>query len=335
MKNLKQAILQSLSNMDIGMLELILDDSRTYQDATKETFLQKLNEVFTKFKSGNDGSLIPYSGACVSDKCNKGCKGYSFVGNNSNNHTDFIFEETKTDFKDIYHCSHFKIDNPEIELGDDFSLYVLGDDKADFKPSIEYLAKVQLCGKAYDELVKDEITYLSKDDYTYWLQKHYDLYQTFDFPPLFYNIFYKFHSLYRRLNNIAAYLKFNNEALKAIEDYNSFDSGNEELLLKWLVKYEQLGDELSLLLVDCFHNEEELKTGYVKLSKDYNLQIAVSDFEDVILFKQKFDEHYWDMLDKFSTVEESKWNNLEKWTEESEKSSSLKFHLERRRMFDE
>jgi hypothetical protein len=75
-----------------------------------------------------------------------------------------------------------------------------------------------------------------------------------------------------------------------------------------------------------------LKTGYVKLSKDYNLQIAVSDFKDVFLFKQFFDEHYWDMLDKYSTVEESKWNNLEEWTEESEKRSSLKYHLDRRRM---
>ncbi len=95
MNSKKETILKSFSNMDIAMLEIILDDSRTYQDATKETFLQKLHEVFIKFKSNNDESLIPYSGKCVSGECNKGCKGYSFVGNNSSNHTDFIFEETE------------------------------------------------------------------------------------------------------------------------------------------------------------------------------------------------------------------------------------------------
>ncbi len=133
MNSKKQAILKAFSLLDIDMLELLLDDSRTYQDGTKATFLQKLNAIFIRFKSSNADSLLLYTGECISEECYKGCRGYSFIGNNSHNHTDFIFEETKTDFNDIYHCSHFKLDNPEIELSNDFPLFILGDDKADFE----------------------------------------------------------------------------------------------------------------------------------------------------------------------------------------------------------
>ncbi|MEJ7673741.1 MAG: hypothetical protein WKF59_13850 [Chitinophagaceae bacterium] len=256
MKNRKEAIIKSFSKMDIAMLELILDDSKTYQDATKEIFLQKLNDVFIEFKSSNDNSLIAFSGKCISDTCNKGCKGYSFVGNNSKNHTDFIFEEMETDYKDIYHCSHFKIDNPEIELSDDFPLFVLGDDKADFKPSVEYLAKAQQCVKAYEELACEGSIYTDKDDYLKWLKKHHKLYKSFEFPPLFEKPFRKFWKLYNDLIYFSAYIKFEDEAATANNEFDLFDTADEASLLKWLMNYDHMREELTLLPVEDLNTQK-------------------------------------------------------------------------------
>jgi hypothetical protein len=54
--------------MDIEMLELLLNDNQTYQDARKDAFLEKLKHAFDTFKSTNDTSLIALKGTCVSDK---------------------------------------------------------------------------------------------------------------------------------------------------------------------------------------------------------------------------------------------------------------------------
>ncbi len=326
----KEAILEYFSKMDIDMLELILDDSRTYQDATKETFLIKLNEVFIKFKSANDDSLDMYSGKCPEETCNKGCRGYSFVGNNSKKHVDFIFEETETDFKDVYHCCSFAPDEPDIDLCEEIPLCINIDEKANFKPSIEYLIKVQQYEKAYDDFVNNENPFITQEFYLYWLAKYFKMYKSLKSSALFNSKLSKFYWLYYQLNKIAEYLKFENEATKAVNAFHSFNVENEELLLKWLVEYEQVGDELRLLLVLYFGNEEEINTGYIKLSDDYNFRISVSDFEGLIRFQNLFDEHYWKMLDKYTTIKEADWGKLVQGTEESEKRCSLTYHLKKR-----
>ena len=78
------SILKYMSEMDIEMLSLILDDSKTYQDATKEVFLEKLKGAFESFKNEKDQKLNYYPGVCNSTECtNTGCKGYTFVGDTS------------------------------------------------------------------------------------------------------------------------------------------------------------------------------------------------------------------------------------------------------------
>lgn len=117
--NKKQQILKSFSDMDISKLELLLNDSYTYQDAEKNIFLEKLEELFEEFKSFNDSQLILEEGKCIDNYCeNCSCTGYALIGNNSMNHSDFIFKETKDDFIEIFYCDGFEIDNNDIELND-------------------------------------------------------------------------------------------------------------------------------------------------------------------------------------------------------------------------
>ena len=44
------------------MLDLLLDDDKTYQDATKEAFLNRLSQSFSEFKDSNDTKLIAIKG---------------------------------------------------------------------------------------------------------------------------------------------------------------------------------------------------------------------------------------------------------------------------------
>lgn len=46
----KDLIVNSFQKMDLDMLEVLLDNTRTYQEATKEVFLQKISGAFQKIK---------------------------------------------------------------------------------------------------------------------------------------------------------------------------------------------------------------------------------------------------------------------------------------------
>ena len=105
----KEAIIHYFSKMDIDMLELLLDDKKTYQHSTKEIFLKKLNtEVFEEFKKNGDTQLEIHTGFCNQENCNKGYKGFLLASSVTNNYSAFIFEETKDEIKDICCCSGFK-----------------------------------------------------------------------------------------------------------------------------------------------------------------------------------------------------------------------------------
>ena len=45
-KNKKNLIVESFKKMDCDMLEILLDENFTYQDAKKEVFLEKININF-------------------------------------------------------------------------------------------------------------------------------------------------------------------------------------------------------------------------------------------------------------------------------------------------
>ena len=55
----KESFLQYLQKMDIGMLELILDNSITYFGVSKKIFLEKLSYIFNQVKLGG-GRHIAY-----------------------------------------------------------------------------------------------------------------------------------------------------------------------------------------------------------------------------------------------------------------------------------
>ncbi|MBS1776967.1 MAG: hypothetical protein JSS64_11880 [Bacteroidetes bacterium] len=328
-KNKKELIIESFQKMDSTMLEILLDDNKTYQDAAKDIFLEKLNKAFSEFKEKGDTFLFSHKGFCNSDECNnKGCSGYSFVGNNSKNYVDFIFQETENEINDIFHCNGFEITGESIETNNSISIFIKNDEKADFKPSIDFLIKSQKCKLAYEELIHFQNTAIDKEVYLVWLEKFYPLYKSFDLPPIFYAEFDKFYWLYSRINELKDFLQSNKFAIKAIKEFQSIDKSNEKQLLIWLTKYEQTGNNLTLFLYEDIDFEQPEKNKYFKVD---NLKIDTSDFKHIAKFKFLFDEHYWEMLEKYSTFsKEETTRYINENDEMSKYISSLSYHLDKK-----
>lgn len=328
----KETIVHYFSQMDIEMLELLLDNTKTYQEATKETFLKKLNEnVFREFKNNGDAELTSIKGACDADNCNKGCTGFLFLGKASNNYSAFIFEETQGEIHDIYHCRNFKCDEITEELNNSFSFTVAIDEEANFEPSIDYLIQVQQSEKAYSEIAKEDFSYLHKEDYLPWLKTHKDLYDSL--PSIFqdYKKIHNFKWLYYRLNELANFLVYEQDAEQILKNFESINANSESELLGWLVENEILVNNLGLLRLGYITEEEVMQEEYTSLSKDYNIKIAVVDYKNVIQLADIYFQYYWEMLAKYySYLNEDEFEN-DTNANDSEKRRSLNYHLQRRK----
>jgi hypothetical protein len=101
------AVIYFFQRMDISMLKMVLDDTHTYQDFEKKEFLKKLDYAFTALHEAGNTYLNRYAGFCNSEECNFKCKGYSFVGNVSNDYMDLILEIKNNKVTDIYECTKF------------------------------------------------------------------------------------------------------------------------------------------------------------------------------------------------------------------------------------
>ncbi len=331
-KSKKEYIIESFQKMDSNMLDILLDDNKTYQDVTKEVFLGKLDVIFSKLKENGDTFLFSHKGFCNSNECNnKGCKGYSFVGNKSKEHIDLIFKELDDDVNDIYQCSDFQLNNECVDMNNLLWIDIKIDEKANFKPSINFSIKNQNCKLAHEELVQYQNTVIGKEVYLEWLEKFYDLYQSFNLPPLFYVEFYKFYQLYGRINELKVFLQSSDFAKHAITEFQSIDKNNESQLLKWLIKYEKTGNNLIGFSSTDFDFENPEKREYFEID---NFKINTSDFKHIIKFKFLFDEYYWNLLDKYTTFsDEEATRHINENSEMSEYIISLTYHLDKRGFF--
>lgn len=310
------------------MLDVLLDDDKTYQDFTKKVFLGKIEELFSKLKKNGNTFLFSHKGFCDSNECSNQSEGYSFVGNKSKEHIDLIFEERDGDVNDIRQCTDFQLNNDYIERKNLLSISIKFDEKANFKPSIQYSIKSQKCKLAHEELVQYQNTVIGKEMYFEWLEKHYDLYKTFGLPPLFYIGYYKFYNLYSRLDELKGFLESSDFAKQAVNEFQSIDKNNEPQLLKWLVKSEKTGNKLIMFSNQDFDFENPEKREYFEVD---DLKIRTSDFKYIIKFKFLFDQYYWSMLEKYTTFsDEERTRHINENDEMSNYIISLTYHLGKR-----
>ncbi|HKI89285.1 MAG TPA: hypothetical protein VKA38_09675, partial [Draconibacterium sp.] len=136
-------ILHHFISMNIDGLHLCLKDRYTYQETTKNIFLDKIADIFEAHRNSGDSRLQLYVGACDGKECdNCGKNGYRFVGDHSKNYLDLIFETEGDDITDIYSCSEFKTETEIPGLGSGASIWINLDERSSFPKSANYWARV-------------------------------------------------------------------------------------------------------------------------------------------------------------------------------------------------
>ena len=332
-QNQLEAFLYYMGKMDTGMLYEILEDSRTYQDTTKELFMERLTEALEKFKEwGKDTVLEAIPGVCSNKKCNIGCCGYAFEGNCSGLHLDLIIEKSNGQILDIFDCSEFKTDTKELDPDKSLSIEIYPDEEVGFQPTEEYLLTLSQCNTACDELLKNKKTVLNVEAAVQWLEKYKELSNSFD---IFYmpGRYKKFDRLYHRIKNLYELVEYKEEAEEALKFYDKTvkNRETENRIVHWLVKYERLGNEvLESFITDYFKNEEQTAAGFSPLHKDYSLQIDVQDFVSQLAFKKLFDRYYPEKLKKYYNLTDDERARLLEEDDGWIKIDSLRYHLERK-----
>ena len=288
-----------MSEMDAEMLSLILDDRKTYQEATKEVFIEKLKGAFKKFKKENDTSLTTYPGICQSTECtNTGCKGYSFVGNNSGASLDLIFDEKNGEVNDMYYCRAMNSNKPQVEDARSLSIHIWTDEEANFIPSTKYLYQVQQADKAVEDIMSYSNEVYSKETIAYLVEKYKSLYRSV--PDVFSGIvrFDEFKDLYGALEDCSKYFEFPLLTKMAVEEYESKDMEIEENLIQWLLDYEEHGLELINLVYFLELKEGDKEIGELSFTDRFKFNISQIEFKDEINFAKIFEATYFPLKEK-------------------------------------
>ena len=333
MASKKEFIIKAFSEMNVSLLEMTLDDDIKYPlNLTKDKFIVKISNVFDKFKKAKDMILTPYTGKCNADNCsnNEGeCVGYSFVGNISKKHIDLIFDELDDNIKDIYHCNNFKINDKTVKTEGLIEIDIMNDERADFKPTIDFLIKSQNCKLAYDELIRYQNIVIGKEVYLVWLEKFYNLKESLNLQAFNYAGLDKFYWLYKRVEELKDYLQSDDLAKEALKEFQTIEKNNELKLLKWLVKYEKTGDDLVMILFlfEEIDFDNLVDNAYFKVD---GLKIKTLDFQYLAKFRCLFDDYYWNMLEKYTTfTKEEITRHMNENDEMSNYINSLSYHLEK------
>ena len=317
--NPKDLILKYISEMDSEMLSMVLSDEQTYQEATKTVFLEKLEELFVEFRENGNTQLTPYIGTCGSEDCtNRGCTGYSFVGEASKESIDLIFEESEGIVKDIYNCNFMLSEYKDRDNCHSKFLYVSPDEEAKYIPSPDYLYKVQLCQKAIDEISSTDKTYLTKDDYIYWLEKYKGLKDSLKDIHIVFNKTGVFSDIYFSFSEMVEFLEYEADAFKGLQEFKLIDVSNETQLIQFLLKFEDSIRNLDSLIYFYLPSEEEPYQGFVEFKKKHRIYISVSDYQTVLRFINKFNPIYWEAVEKYITE-----NRIERSVTESPRLSDF------------
>lgn len=331
--NQRESFLYYMSRMDVEMAGLVLEDYRTYQDATKSVFWEKLSHSLSEFTAKGDSELKVLKGECKNDRCHKGCAGYAFVGNCSGFHLDLIVEEANDEILDIYYCSEFKAYSEPLDQNKKISLDIRGDKQSDHQPSEWFQLTAHQCSIASDEIIRKDLhlPIIDMQKAAQWLKKNAELYDSMDpiFTPA---AFSKFYDIYYAVKVLTPKFYLKEEAERALQFYQNRvrNSKNKKMLLCWLVEFEQLGDDLMDLYYSYFNVDGEPRKEYVKINRSVEVYLSAGDFVAQLKFLHIYNKYYWNMLEKYTTITEELWTTLEEGTEASEKRISLKYHLQQR-----
>lgn len=315
--NLKNHIINAFHKMDIWLLNDLLSNT-IYQDTTKEKFLEKLEKVFLALKKEGDTFLKPFEGFSYSEKDVWNRTGYSFVGNHTSKHIDFIFEGTVFDeVTNIYNCNDLELFDKTVQRKQQIFFDEKHQKIADYTAHKKDHTKIKNYNLATQELLQYKEEIIGVEIYEQWLEKHKELYKLTH--PSFINGLFEivkrgldkkgedldgnlsdsdsFYWMYRHIREVYEdyYFPKHKDAKKAVEEFNELNLANEFDLLRWLIKYEEIQSGISFFIDFYLENDE---TDFFVI---HNVKLKTADFEYIIKLHHLSTRHYYDMLEKYTT----------------------------------
>lgn len=322
----------AFAEMNIAALEILLDDTKTYQDATKEVFLEKLEELYLAHKKIGDDYFIAYQGKCgaeISHCDNCGKTGYRFVGNHSHNYFDFIFELVDENISDIYDCSRFATTETIENLECKASLEFDEDELTYFVKTPEYLYKVNAAEKAFAEICTNPPQLLDFEQLCYWVDKYavlserigeYDFFEpTMKWTP--------FTHLYYNLKRRKDYFNTNLKLIQlANVQYKTFQT--EQHYIDWIVKYYPIFDQTPY----DFKYSTNIDKGFVNFNFDNKSIILFHGQEcmEAYHFYNNYSLKNEELLKKYCVYNDNEYR--EKYNDDNfeDDLSNLNYHLQQR-----
>lgn len=325
-------IIEAFASMNSTALEILLDDAKTYQDASKEVFLEKVEELFLAHKNSGDAYLFSYPGKCCAEfsRCdNCGKTGYRFVGNNTNNYIDFIFELGRETVSDIYDCSRFETAETIENLASQSSLDFDEDEKAYFVKTPEYLSKVSAAKEAFSEISTTPPQLLDFEQLSYWVDKHAILSERIGEFDIFEPImkWTPFVRLYSDLKSIKDYLDLNFKSIQnANEEYKTLQT--EQDYIDWIVNYYAVFDPAPSDLQYRLTLEKSVVS--CKIDNKTSLIFHGQEFLEAYHFFKNYETKNEELLKKYCVYNDAEY--WKKWNDNNFKDdlSNLNYHLQQR-----
>ena len=185
-----------------------------------------------------------------------------------------------------------------------------------------------------------ELSFVSKEYCMIWLKTYETLYENksekkFKLP----DVMCRFDAIYGILSWLFSYFEYEQEALKAMDEFSFLNKDQENDVLHWLVQYEKTGMILFVMGFEFFDNDAIIKKDSLQLLEDENIYLALKDFEVLNKFQETHNSLYFEMLEKYTTEEkivyefinpDDEFEELVLTEEESDNRSSLKYHLLKR-----
>lgn len=324
-----QNILYYFSQLDWDRLYFYLKDEYSYQDTTKEIFLSKIKKNFDKHIESGDTELILIKGKCKSKICdNCGKSGYRFIGNNSRNYIDFIFEAYGDDITDIYECNDFNTKTDSEDLNRNYHVCVEKDEEITFNKTPEYWVKVNSANMAYDEIITSVPREIDYDDLSYWVEKYSFINKTIGKHSIFNPkmSWSHFSELYNDLYKLKNYIDLYGSRFK-IENTSLEQIATEEDLIQWVIHTETLFEQVPFGI-----NIEKESKNYYALNKKI---ILVGDrLSNVSKFILNHSSHREELIKKYYSYtkqEEQEIYSRNNVADNHDEIWKLSFHLENRR----
>lgn len=299
--------------MDLDKLSLFLDGNTNYNKASNKILIDKLLNKFSWLRFCGVTKLIYLPGGNGIDEfVNEQCNRFIFVNNDSTTHITVIFEANEIRVTSTYESWNSKGYSLDSTYFKRFSITKRSDQINAFDFSIEYLLKVEKCNAAINEISSKETNYLHKADYVDWINKHEHL-KDEHYGFLFYPFLQleNFNYLFFILSQYKFYVELTEVCIQANQEWLGTDISNEDALIEWLIKFEKLGNSLDAIKetpLNVEDNEEEFETGFVTVHDDFNIKIAVVDFENVLEFFDNFFTPYFKMCEKYGEVDNTEIN---------------------------